>query len=222
MGKLATHPGVPLADRGFMLLRRLVLLYLGLLLFGLSAAMMVQASLGLDPWNVLHEGLTLHLNVSFGTVIIGLGALLMLIWIPLRQRPGLGTISNVLLVGLAADASLAVLPQPDDLLLSGALLIGGIVLNGIASGMYIGAGLGPGPRDGLMTGLAARTGWSIRFTRTALEICVLALGWLLGGAVGLGTVLYALGIGPIIHVFLPLFEAMVRKPESERRAGAVR
>jgi len=222
VGKLATHPGVPLADRGFMLLRRLVLLYLGLLLFGLSAAMMVQASLGLDPWNVLHEGLTLHLNVSFGTVIIGLGALLMLIWIPLRQRPGLGTISNVLLVGLAADASLAVLPQPDDLLLSGALLIGGIVLNGIASGMYIGAGLGPGPRDGLMTGLAARTGWSIRFTRTALEICVLALGWLLGGAVGLGTVLYALGIGPIIHVFLPLFEAMVRKPESERRAGAVR
>ena len=222
MGKLATHPGVPLADRGFMLLRRLVLLYLGLLLFGLSAAMMVQASLGLDPWNVLHEGLTLHLNVSFGTVIIGLGALLMLIWIPLRQRPGLGTISNVLLVGLAADASLAVLPQPDDLLLSGALLIGGIVLNGIASGMYIGAGLGPGPRDGLMTGLAARTGWSIRFTRTALEICVLALGWLLGGAVGLGTVLYALGIGPIIHVFLPLFEAMVRKPERERRAGAVR
>lgn len=222
MGKLATHPGVPLADRGFMLLRRLVLLYAGLLLFGLSAAMMVQASLGLDPWNVLHEGLTLHLKVSFGTVIIGLGALLMLVWIPLRQRPGLGTISNVLLVGLAADASLAVLPQPDDLLLSGALLIGGIVLNGIASGMYIGAGLGPGPRDGLMTGLAARTGWSIRFTRTALEICVLALGWLLGGAVGLGTVLYALGIGPIIHVFLPLFEAMVRKPERERRAGAVR
>src|SRR5690554_5543152 len=195
-----------------MLLRRLVLLYLGLLLFGLSAAMMVQASLGLDPWNVLHEGLTLHLNVSFGTVIIGLGALLMLIWIPLRQRPGLGTISNVLLVGLAADASLTLLPQPDDLLLQGGMLIAGVVLNGIASGMYIGAGLGPGPRDGLMTGLAARTDWSIRRTRTGLEVCVLGLGWLLGGAVGLGTVLYALGIGPIIHVCLPVFQAMVLKP----------
>ena len=195
-----------------MLLRRLILLYAGLLLFGLSAAMMVRAGLGLDPWNVLHQGLTLHLQLSFGTVIIGLGALLMLIWIPLRQRPGLGTISNVLLVGLAADASLALLPQPDDLLLQGGMLIAGVVLNGIASGMYIGAGLGPGPRDGLMTGLAARTGWSIRRTRTGLEIGVLALGWLLGGSVGVGTVLYALGIGPIIHVCLPVFQAMVREP----------
>lgn len=205
-----------------MLLRRLILLYTGLLLFGLSAAMMVQADLGLDPWNVLHQGLTLQLPFSFGTVIIGLGALLMLIWIPLRQRPGLGTISNVLLVGLAADASLAVLPQPDDLLFSGGMLVAGVLLNGIASGMYIGAGLGPGPRDGLMTGLAARTGWSIRRTRTGLEVGVLALGWLLGGSVGLGTVLYALGIGPIIHVCLPLFETMVRHPRSERRTGVAR
>lgn len=199
-----------------MLLRRLVLLYAGLLLFGFSAAMMVRAGLGLDPWNVLHQGLTQHLPFSFGTVIIGVGALIMLLWIPLRQRPGLGTISNVLLVGLAADASLALLPQPQALVSQGAMLIAGVVLNGIASGMYIGAGLGPGPRDGLMTGLAARSGWSIRLTRTGIEVCVLALGWLLGGAVGLGTLVFALGIGPIIHVALPLFQAMVRAPEAGR------
>mgnify|MGYP001160540066 CR=1 FL=1 len=191
-----------------MFLRRLLLLYPGLLLFGLSSAMMVRAGLGLDPWNVLHEGLSLHLQLSFGTVVIGLGALLMLLWIPLRQRPGLGTISNALLVGLAADAALAVLPPPEDLLLRSLMLLGAVLLNGIASGMYIGAGLGPGPRDGLMTGLAARTGWSIRLTRTVIEICVLALGWLLGGAVGIGTLLYAFGIGPIIHLCLPHFQAM--------------
>ena len=191
-----------------MFLRRLLLLYPGLLLFGLSSAMMVRAGLGLDPWNVLHEGLSLHLQLSFGTVVIGLGALLMLLWIPLRQRPGLGTISNALLVGLAADAALAVLPPPEDLLLRSLMLLGAVLLNGIASGMYIGAGLGPGPRDGLMTGLAARTGWSIRLTRTVIEICVLALGWLLGGAVGIGTLLYAFGIGPIIHLSLPHFQAM--------------
>src|SRR5690606_3515211 len=191
-----------------MFLRRLLLLYPGLLLFGLSSAMMVRAGLGLDPWNVLHEGLSLHLQLSFGTVVIGLGALLMLLWIPLRQRPGLGTLSNALLVGLAADAALAVLPPPEDRLLRSLMLVGAVLLTGIASGMYVGAGLGPGPRDGLMTGLAARTGWSIRLTRTVIEICVLALGWLLGGAVGIGTLLYAFGIGPIIHLCLPHFQAM--------------
>lgn len=205
-----------------MLLRRLVLLYAGLLLFGFSSAMMVRGNLGLDPWNVLHQGLAQHLPFSFGTVIIGVGALLMLLWIPLRQRPGLGTISNVLLVGLAADASLAILPQPGELVSQGAMLIAGVVLNGIASGMYIGAGLGPGPRDGLMTGLSARSGWSIRRTRTGIEVLVLALGWLLGGAVGFGTLFFALGIGPIVHVALPVFQAMVRAPEAGSQAGAVR
>lgn len=192
-----------------MLIRRLVLLYAGLVLYGLSSAMMVRAGLGLDPWNVLHQGIARHLQLSFGTVIIGLGALLMLVWIPLRQRPGIGTISNVVLIGLAADAALALLPQLHAPVPRMGMLITAIILNGVASGMYIGAGLGPGPRDGLMTGLAARSGWTIRRARTGIEISVLALGWLLGGTVGVGTVLYALGIGMIIHVTLPVFQAMV-------------
>lgn len=194
------------------MLRRLILLYVGLVLYGLSSAMMVRAGLGLDPWNALHEGISLRLNVSFGTVIIGVGALLMLLWIPLRQRPGIGTISNVVLIGLAADAALMFLPQPASLAVRVGMLIAAIVLNGIASGMYIGAGLGPGPRDGLMTGLAARSGWSIRLTRTGIEISVLVLGWLLGGTIGIGTIFYALAIGVIIDVTLPMFQAMARDP----------
>ena len=194
------------------MLRRLILLYVGLVLYGLSSAMMVRAGLGLDPWNALHEGIALRLNVSFGTVIIGVGALLMLLWIPLRQRPGIGTISNVVLIGLAADAALMFLPQPASLAVRVGMLIAAIILNGIASGMYIGAGLGPGPRDGLMTGLAARSGWSIRLTRTGIEISVLVLGWLLGGTIGIGTIFYALAIGVIIDVTLPMFQAMARDP----------
>lgn len=194
------------------MLRRLILLYVGLVLYGLSSAMMVRAGLGLDPWNALHEGIALRLNVSFGTVIIGVGALLMLLWIPLRQRPGIGTISNVVLIGLAADAALMFLPQPVSLAVRVGMLIAAIILNGIASGMYIGAGLGPGPRDGLMTGLAARSGWSIRLTRTGIEISVLVLGWLLGGTIGIGTIFYALAIGVIIDVTLPMFQAMARDP----------
>jgi len=194
------------------MLRRLILLYVGLVLYGLSSAMMVRAGLGLDPWNALHEGISLRLNVSFGTVIIGVGALLMLLWIPLRQRPGIGTISNVVLIGLAADAALMFLPQPASLAVRVGMLIAAIILNGIASGMYIGAGLGPGPRDGLMTGLAARSGWSIRLTRTGIEISVLVLGWLLGGTIGIGTIFYALAIGVIIDVTLPMFQAMARDP----------
>jgi len=194
------------------MLRRLILLYVGLVLYGLSSAMMVRAGLGLDPWNALHEGIALRLNVSFGTVIIGVGALLMLLWIPLRQRPGIGTISNVVIIGLAADAALMFLPQPVSLAVRVGMLIAAIILNGIASGMYIGAGLGPGPRDGLMTGLAARSGWSIRLTRTGIEISVLVLGWLLGGTIGIGTIFYALAIGVIIDVTLPMFQAMARDP----------
>ena len=194
------------------MLRRLILLYVGLVLYGLSSAMMVRAGLGLDPWNALHEGISLRLNVSFGTVIIGVGALLMLLWIPLRQRPGIGTISNVVLIGLAADAALMFLPQPVSLAVRVGMLIAAIILNGIASGMYIGAGLGPGPRDGLMTGLAARSGWSIRLTRTGIEISVLVLGWLLGGTIGIGTIFYALAIGVIIDVTLPMFQTMARDP----------
>lgn len=183
--------------------RRLVQLYLGLVLYGASMAMMIRATLGLNPWDVLHEGLTRHLPLTFGQVTIAVGALVLLAWIPLRQRPGVGTVSNVIVIGLAVDATLTVLPAPDHLMVRAVLLIGGVLLNGVATAAYIGARLGPGPRDGLMTGLVARSGRSVRLVRTVIEISVLVIGWLLGGTVGVGTVLYALGIGPLVHVLLP-------------------
>lgn len=192
-----------------MLLRRLLLLYAGLVLYGVSAAMMLRAGLGLDPWNVLHQGIALHLDLSFGTVVIGVGAILMLLWIPLRERPGMGTISNVLVIGLIADVTLSLLPQSDALFVRFGMMVAAVILKGIATGMYIGAGLGPGPRDGLMTGMVTLTGWSIRKTRTGIEAFVLAFGWLLGGTIGVGTVLYAVSIGSVIHVALPVFQAMV-------------
>lgn len=184
--------------------RRLLQLYLGLVLYGSSMALMIRAALGLDPWDVLHEGLTRHLPLTFGQVTIAVGALVLLAWIPLRQRPGLGTLSNVIVIGLSVDAALAVLPAPEALPVRVAFLVGGVVLNGVATAAYIGARFGPGPRDGLMTGLVARTGRSVRLVRTVIELTVLASGWLLGGTVGLGTVLYALVIGPLVHALLPL------------------
>jgi uncharacterized membrane protein YczE len=189
----------PVAHR---LPRRLVSLYLGLLLFGASMALMIASRLGLGPWDVLHQGLVVRTGVSYGWVVIALGAFVLLLWIPLRQRPGLGTLSNVIVIGLAVEAALAVLPQPGSLSLRVVFLVTGIVANGIATGLYIGAGLGPGPRDGLMTGLAKR-GHSIRLMRTLIELSVLAVGWLLGGTVGAGTVLYAVTIGPLVHYFIP-------------------
>ena len=184
--------------------RRLLQLYLGLVLYGASMALMVRASLGLDPWDVLHEGLTRHVPLTFGQVTIVVGAVVLLGWIPLRQRPGLGTLSNVVVIGLAVDATLAVLPAPAALPMQIAFLIGGVALNAVATAAYIGARFGPGPRDGLMTGLVARTGRSVRLVRTTIELSVLAAGWLLGGTVGVGTVLYALAIGPLVHLLLPL------------------
>ncbi len=184
--------------------RRLIQLYLGLVLYGASMALMIRATLGLNPWDVFHQGVAERLGLSFGTVTILVGALVLLLWIPLRQRPGIGTISNVVVIGLAVDAALAVLPAPGSLVIRLPMLVSGIVLNGIAGGAYIGAGLGPGPRDGLMTGWVRRTGGSVRVVRTVIEVTVLTGGWLLGGTVGLGTVLYAVSIGPLVHVFLPL------------------
>lgn len=185
--------------------RRLIQLYLGLVLYGLSAALQVRASLGLDPWDVFHQGVSRRVGVSIGTVVIGVGVIVLLAWIPLRQRPGLGTVSNVIVLGSALDGALWVLPSPDPMALRIGYLAAGIVLCGVATGMYIGARFGPGPRDGLMTGLARRTGASIRLTRTAIELAVLALGWLLGGTVGVGTVLFAVTIGPLSQLFLRLF-----------------
>ncbi|MFD1662479.1 YitT family protein [Streptomyces caeni] len=185
--------------------RRLFQLYAGLVLYGASSALLVKAGLGLEPWNVLHQGLAELTGLSMGVVLTLVGASVLLLWIPLRQRPGLGTVSNVLVIGAAMDAALAVLPGVRPLVLRVALLLAGIVLNGVATGLYIAANLGPGPRDGLMTGLHRRTGRSIRLIRTAVEVAVVATGFALGGTVGTGTLLYALSIGPLAQLFLRVF-----------------
>jgi uncharacterized membrane protein YczE len=184
--------------------RRLIQLFAGLVLYGVSDAMLLLARLGVDPWDVLHQGLARRIGLQTGTWAIIVGVVVLLLWIPLRQRPGVGTLCNVVVVGLVIDAVLWLVPPPAALAVRVPMLIGGVVLNGMATGLYIGAGLGPGPRDGLMTGIAAR-GHSIRVVRTCIEATVLAAGWLLGGNVGPGTVLYAVAIGPLAHVFIPLF-----------------
>ena len=215
-------PLSPMAQlRAGRLPRRLVQLYAGLTLYGVSMAMMIRAELGLDPWDVFHYGVARHVELSFGTIVIVVGALVLLLWVPLRQWPGVGTVSNVFVIGLATDAALALMSPPDALWARVLLLGGGIVLNGLAGAMYIGSQFGAGPRDGLMTGLVRRTGLSVRLVRTSLELMVLGVGWLLGGVIGVGTVLYAVLIGPIVHVLLPRLtvdlEESGRAPESERR-----
>jgi uncharacterized membrane protein YczE len=189
-------------------------LYIGLLLFGVSIALMLASRLGLDPWDVLHEGLARWTGLRFGWVVVAVSALVLLMWIPLRQRPGIGTVSNVLVVGFVVDAALALLPQPGHLVGRGAFLVAAIAMNGLATALYIGAGLGPGARDGLMTGLADR-GHSIRVVRTGIEVSVLAAGWLLGGTVGIGTVVYALSIGPLVHYLLPRVTVTAAGPANE-------
>ncbi|WP_243716008.1 YczE/YyaS/YitT family protein [Actinomadura darangshiensis] len=192
--------------------RRLVQLYVGLALYGLGIALQVSSGLGNDPWDVFHQGLSRRLGLSIGAWIIIAGVLVMLAWIPLRQRPGIGTISNVVLVGVFADLFLWLLPDPGALAARWAYLVAAVLVGGFATGCYIGAGLGPGPRDGLMTGLAAR-GRSIRVVRTAIELTVLAAGWLLGGTVGIGTLLYAVAIGPLTHALLPVLT--IKRPAAE-------
>jgi uncharacterized membrane protein YczE len=164
---------------------------------------MIRSSLGLDPWDVLHEALSERTGLTFGTITAIVGALVLLCWIPLRQRPGVGTVANILVIAVAVDATLAVVGTPSPLVLRILFLVSAVVLNALAAAIYIGARLGPGPRDGLMTGFTARTGLSIRLVRTALELTVLAVGWLLGGTVGIGTVVYALSMGPLTQAFLP-------------------
>lgn len=201
--------------------RRLGQLYLGLVLYGVSMAMMIESRLGLNPWDVLHQGLAGQTGLSFGTVTVITGAVVLLLWIPLRQRPGLGTVSNVLVIGVAVDVSLALLPGPSALAARVPLLIGGIVLNGLATGLYVGSRLGPGPRDGLMTGWVARhPTHSVRLVRTVIEVAVLGVGWLLGGTVGLGTVLYAVAIGPLVQLFLPLCTVAPRDADGPRTPAA--
>jgi uncharacterized membrane protein YczE len=194
--------------------RRLVQLYLGLTLYGASMGLMIQGNLGLDPWDVLHSGITKHLDVSFGTVVIVMSFVVLLAWIPLRQWPGLGTISNAIVIGLVTDLTLSTVDRPDALWLRIVFMLSGIVVNALAGALYIGAQFGPGPRDGLMTGLVRRTGLSVRLVRTTLEVGVLAIGWLLGGVVGFGTVAYALAIGPLVHILLPIFT--IRLPNATK------
>lgn len=185
--------------------RRLAQLYVGLFLYGVSLALMVRGDLGLAPWDVLHSGFIRHVPMTLGQAVVLFSFVVLVLWIPLREKPGIGTISNAIVVGLSADLTLAVLEAPDAIAARVALMVGGIVLCGLATALYIGAQLGRGPRDGLMTGLARRTGLSIRLVRTALEVGVVVIGLLLGGTLGLGTVAYALAIGPIAQWMMPWF-----------------
>jgi uncharacterized membrane protein YczE len=184
---------------------RLTQLYVGLTLYGTSSALQVRSGLGLDPWDVFHQGLANRLHLSIGVVAIGVGALVLLAWIPLRQRPGLGTLSNVVLVGASLDAALGWLPRTHLMVARVGYLAGGILLCAIATGLYINARFGPGPRDGLMTGIPRRTRLSVRASRTIIEVTVLVVGWLLGGTVGIGTLAFAVLIGPLAQIFLRLF-----------------
>lgn len=200
----------PLAQlRAGRLGRRLPQLFVGLVLYGVSLALMVRGHLGLAPWDVLHAGLTRYLPITLGQAVVLMSFVVLLGWIPLRELPGIGTISNAVVVGLSADATLWLLEPADGWAGRVGLMVGGVVLCGFASALYIGAQLGRGPRDGLMTGLARRTGHSLRLVRTLLEVSVVAIGLLLGGVAGLGTVLYALLIGPLTQAMLPWFTVEV-------------
>ncbi len=182
--------------------QRLPRLVWGLFLFGFGIALMVAADLGLGPWDVFHQGVSAHTPIPIGSVVIITGVVVLLLWIPLRERIGIGTLLNALLIGAVMDLSLIWLETPAVTTVRWVYLVGGVVIVGIGSGYYIGAGLGPGPRDGLMTGLAKR-GWPIGVARLGIELAALLGGWLLGGTIGAGTVLFALGIGPLVHVLLP-------------------
>jgi len=200
-----------------MLARRLLQLYAGLTLYGASASLIILSGLGNDPWDVLHQGLSRLTGIGTGIWVCLAGALVMLLWIPLRQRPGLGTLSNVVVIGLVLELCLALIEPARDPAARWTLLLSGVLLNGVATGLYIGARFGPGPRDGLMTGLAER-GMSLRAVRTGIELTVLAGGIALGGTAGIGTLLYALSIGPLAHVFVPAF----RIATTPLAAGAAR
>lgn len=207
----------PLAQlRAGRLGRRLPQLFVGLVLYGVSIGLMVRGNVGLAPWDVLHSGLIEHLPMTLGTAVIVMSFVVLLLWIPLKEQPGIGTIANALVIGYSADATLWLLDEPRALAARVALMVGGVVLCGLASGLYIGAQLGRGPRDGLMTGLHRRTGLSLRLVRTLLEVAVVLVGLGLGGVLGVGTVVYALAIGPLTQLFLPYFLiALPPPPEME-------
>lgn len=184
--------------------RRILQLLLGLPLYGAGGAFIIAAGQGVDPWTALAQGLSVRTGIGVGWVTNILGLLVLLLWIPLRQRPGAGTIANILVVGTAMQITLELVPGPPPGIAQLGMLIAGIVMVAVASGLYIGARLGPGPRDGLMTGLHGRLGMPVWAARASVELTVLTIGWMLGGTVGVGTVLFALTIGPLVHVALPL------------------
>lgn len=199
------------------MVRRLPGLLAGLVAFGLGIALMAQAGLGLGPWEAFHQGIGALTGLPLGTVSILLGIPILLLWWPLGERPGIGTLLNVALIGTATNVGIAVIPPAVGIPAQLAMMLGGVVVIGLGSGLYLAADLGPGPRDGLMTGLHHRFGWSIRRSRTLVEVTVLAAGWLLGGSIGLGTVVFAIGIGPLVQLFLGVFD---RTGRVERRRAA--
>lgn len=220
-------PTAPLADLGPIaqlragrLPRRLAQLMVGLVLYGISLALMVRGDVGLAPWDVLHSGAIEHLPLTLGQAVVLFSFVVLVLWIPLREQPGIGTIANALVVGLSADATLAVLDAPGPLAARVALMAGGVLLCGLATALYIGAQLGRGPRDGLMTGLHRRTGLSIRLVRTVLEVLVVLIGLALGGTAGAGTVLFALAIGPVTQWLMPLFLVRLDAAPTPPRAAA--
>ena len=188
--------------------RRWTMLMSGLFCFGFGVALMVQAGLGLSPWESLHQGISFHVGLPIGTISILLGVPILLLWLPLSERPGVGTVLNVVCIGLVTNTCLPLLPKFNLFWLQLIQMVLGIVVIGIGSGLYLSSKLGAGPRDGLMMGLSRRTGWSIRLTRTAIELTVLAIAWLLGGTIGIGTVAYALGIGPVVQIMFKLLKRM--------------
>lgn len=192
--------------------RRLIQLVIGLAFFGIGVALLLKSRLGTGSWDVLTQGISHHLPLSFGTITIIMSCIVLLLWIPLRQKPGIGTVANGLLIGVFSDIGLRSIPDPSGIWMQILALAGGLLAVGIASGLYIGAGLGPGPRDGLMTGLHKRTGKPIWMVRTAIEVVVLVIGWLLGGIVGFGTIAVTLLIGPLCQIFLPMFTIRDREP----------
>lgn len=204
-----------LAKRPAGLPRRFVTLLIGLLGYGLGMALMVRAHLGVAPWDVLSLGIEHQTGWNFGLITVGLSGVVLLLWIPLRQWPGVGTVLNALLVGPAANLGFLIFPTPNVLWLQIIYLVAGILVIGFSTGLYIGSHFGPGPRDGLMTGLVRRTGWRIWIVRSSIEIIVLAIGWALGGDVGIGTVLFALGIGPICNYTIPLLALPLKLNDSQ-------
>lgn len=199
--------------------RRVGQLLVGLFLYGIAIALMVRAGIGVSPWDVLTQGVSHQTGLPFGLVTNLIGVAVLLLWIPIRQRPGMGTVLNVLLIGPSAQLGLWLIPQQTAPVIQGLVFTGGLVLLAIATGLYIGARLGPGPRDGLMTGLHKRTGWKIWIVRTAIEVTVLTIGWLLGGQVGVGTVAFALLIGPLVNLTLPLLVVPVGPQTAGRKSS---